>query len=271
MSADLVNVVSFLTGLYSEGKAFRTINIARSMLSSTLNKLDGVTIGSHPTVKMLMRGIFNKNPPRPRYSETWNLDIVLEFFKSAGDNEDLDLMALSQKLAMLLALSLLLRVAELISIDLKAMVWSSNEVSFSLRVPRKTQHHGSVCKFNLKKLNNDKRLCPVLCLQRYLQVTKHLRNNDTKETLFICTKKPFGKPSNATMSRWLKSVLFFAGIDVSIFSAHSTRSAAASMAEAKGVSVDVIMKAAGWSSKSVFSEFYHRKIVGLEVSQSLFN
>ena len=80
MSNDLVEIVTYLSFLYSEGKAYRTINVARAMLSSTLDKLDGVSVGSHHVVKNLMRGIFNKNPPKPRYTSTWNVNVVLEFF-----------------------------------------------------------------------------------------------------------------------------------------------------------------------------------------------
>ena len=116
MSTDLLSVVTYLSFLFIEKDYY----VARSILSSTRNKLDGIAIGWHPIVKKLMRGVFNKNPPRLRYGETWNLNI-LEFLKLTGDNEVLDLMALSQKLTMLLALSLLLRVAVLVSIDLKSM------------------------------------------------------------------------------------------------------------------------------------------------------
>ena len=43
-----------------------------------------------------------------------------------------------------------------------------------------------------------------------------------------------------------------AGIDLGIFSSHSTRSASASAAAGKGVPLDVILKAAGWRSDDVF-------------------
>jgi len=49
-----------------------------------------------------------------------------------------------------------------------------------------------------------------------------------------------------------------AGIETSIFKAHSVRSAATSAAADAGVSISEIMEAADWSSASVFEKFYYR-------------
>jgi len=47
MSPSLAEVLDFLSSLVGEGKAYRTINVYRSMLSSTLGKLDGFDLGKH--------------------------------------------------------------------------------------------------------------------------------------------------------------------------------------------------------------------------------
>ena len=49
-----------------------------------------------------------------------------------------------------------------------------------------------------------------------------------------------------------------AGIDISIFTAHSTRSASASAAADSGITSSDILKAADWSTESVFRKFYYR-------------
>jgi hypothetical protein len=51
-----------------------------------------------------------------------------------------------------------------------------------------------------------------------------------------------------------------AGINTDIFSAHSTRSASTLKAKAVGVLVADILKAANWSSASMFCRFYHKSI-----------
>ena len=65
VSPPLAKVLEFLSSLVSEGKAYRTIYVARSMLSSTLDKIDGCDVGKHPLIVRLMRGAYNKKPPVP--------------------------------------------------------------------------------------------------------------------------------------------------------------------------------------------------------------
>ena len=59
------------------------------MLSVTLPQVDGQDVGKHPTVVKLMKGIFNSNPPK--HAGTWDVDLVLIFFKTAPPNENLSL------------------------------------------------------------------------------------------------------------------------------------------------------------------------------------
>jgi len=78
--------------------------------------------------------------------------------------------------------------------------------------------------------------------------------------LFISVRKPYHAVKSATIGHWLKKIMEQAGIDTSIFSAHSTRGAATSKAKAAGVSIPEILKAADWSVPSTFTHFYHRPV-----------
>ena len=53
-----------------------------------------------------------------------------------------------------------------------------------------------------------------------------------------------------------------AGIDTSVYKAHSTthRAAATSAAKGKQVPIDTILSAAGWSSESTFARSYDKPI-----------
>ena len=55
-------------------------------------------------------------------------------------------------------------------------------------------------------------------------------------------------------------MLHKAGVDTQ-FGAHSTRSASTSAAASKGLPIDIVLKAAGWSSASTFTRFYKREPV----------
>ena len=69
-----------------------------------------------------------------------------------------------------------------------------------------------------------------------------------------------GPASKDTMSRWLKQVMSAAGLDTSIFTPHSTRSAATSAAKVADVPLDEIMATACWRSSSVFAVFYNKPL-----------
>ncbi|XP_067215712.1 uncharacterized protein [Linepithema humile] len=80
----------------------------------------------------------------------------------------------------------------------------------------------------------------------------------------ISTNETPHRPVTAqTLARWVKELLGSAGIDTSIFSAHSTRHASTSLAASRGVSVDEIRRTgAGWSSSSdIFARFYNRPLL----------
>ena len=57
------SVVNFLSTLFEEGKEWRTINVYRSTLSSTLGPIEGVPVGKHPLVCRLMQGAFHTRTP----------------------------------------------------------------------------------------------------------------------------------------------------------------------------------------------------------------
>ena len=78
--------------------------------------------------------------------------------------------------------------------------------------------------------------------------------------LFLAIIKPHGAVPSSTIARWLKNVLKAAGIDVSIFGAHSVRGASSSTAMNMGIIINDILKAADWSSESVFQKFYYKGI-----------
>ena len=103
-------------------------------------------------------------------------------------------------------------------------------------------------------------LCPVECLRVYLDRTKGFRSNnkDQQDKLFLSFVIPHKPVSSATLARWIKSYLQLAGIDTSIFSAHSLRGASTTAALNQGVSLADILKMANWSQESTFARFYYK-------------
>ena len=58
-------------------------------------------------------------------------------------------------------------------------------------------------------------------MKEYLKLTANLRSDII--LLFITTTKPYKIASQDTLARWIRTTLQSAGIDMSIFTPHSTR------------------------------------------------
>ncbi|XP_019857980.1 PREDICTED: uncharacterized protein LOC109586243 [Amphimedon queenslandica] len=87
--------------------------------------------------------------------------------------------------------------------------------------------------------------------------------------LLLSLKKRHNPVSSSTIGRWIKSLLTDAGVNTSIFGAHSTRAASSSAAKKAGVPLIDIMKAAGWSRSSTFERFYYKPILSPQVGDIL--
>ena len=112
-----------------------------------------------------------------------------------------------------------------------------------------------------KKYEHDSSFCVYTLLAEYITRTAQLRGSTTQ--LLLCHTLTHGPASRDTILRWLKQVMFDAGLDTSIFKPHSTRSRSAATSAAKSASVplDETMATAGWRSNSVFAMYYHKPIV----------
>lgn len=252
---DLNSVLSFLSDEFELGKSYSTLNVYRSMLSSTLGLLGGANIGQHPLVVALMAGIFNSRPPKPRYERTWDVDSVLRHLRRC-ENSRLSLLQLSCKMVTLLALTTLLRVSELASINLSLVRLSPLSVSFSLLAVRKAQRSGPLQSFSIRRFESSE-LDPVECVDVYMKRTEPLRPKEGPRLLIGCVR-PHESAGSSTVARWIKTQLGEAGVDTSYFSAHSTRGAASSKAAASGVAIGTVLAAASWADESTFARFYRR-------------
>jgi integrase len=234
----------------------------------THEEVDGVRVGQHELVSRFMKGIFNSNPPTPRYSATWDVDVVLKYLSSLPENVELQLAALTHKLAMLFALCSANRCSELAALDLDFCSVLTNEIRFVIPGLTKTRRKGSPKEVIFSAFSESPRLCPVSTFLEYRQRTSSLRSKQ-QSRLFIAVRKPHRPVTSATIGHWLKKTLKLSGIDTSIFTAHSTRGAATSKASTAGISIPDILKTADWSSATTFRRFYHRPISSSAFGQAV--
>ena len=116
-SGPISEVANFLASLYQEGYQYNSVNAYRSAISSVHDKADGVPVGQHPIITRLIKAIFNVRPPIPRYSITWDVQLVLNFLQTQGQLETLPLKMLTLKNVFLLAITRPSRSADLSQLD----------------------------------------------------------------------------------------------------------------------------------------------------------
>lgn len=249
-------MLDFLTSLFNAGLGYSAINTARSALSSYL----GNSVGSSPVVIRHLRGVFNLRPALPRTGVSWDVDPVLDFLKTLAPANSLSLKDLSQKLALLIALLAGQRGQSVHLMDIRNMTLTPNRLSIrfgdSLKQSRPGAHQEEL---HFKAYAPDRRLCVINYCNIYLKRTAPLRKGATK--LFISCIKPHGPVSRDTVSRWIRDILQRAGVNMDVFTPHSTRAAAVSAAVRNKTPLQTILRTAGWSGESTFRTYYHKPIM----------
>ena len=261
VQATVGQIANFITSRLELGLEYTTLNSYRSAISAYHPEVDGVKVGKHPMITQLLRGVFNRKPPKPRYIETWDVNIVLGYIKDMGIN--LSLKELTLKLTMLLALTTVARTSELHKLDPNWMLDKGDCVIFHIVELTKTKRPSKPqLTLTVHNYPHEQLLDVVSCLRLYLTKTKGFRKDtNQKHRLFLSLNKPYKPVVACTIARWLKTLMEKAGVDTSIFKAHSTRAASTSKAKKQGVSTSQIVKCANWARATTFEKFYHKKIV----------
>lgn len=252
----LNDVLMFLNTEFSAGAAYQTLNCHRSALKQLFYIEDKDNI-----IKRFLKGTFRMKPVFPKYNQTWDPKIVINYLSTFFPSNTLPLAKLTHKLITLMALVTSHRVQTFSLIKISNITKCND--SFRIFVdaflktssPNRPQPILEIPKFTEKP-----EICVASTLEEYLITTKALRGNI--QELFITYKKPFRKASVQTLSRWIKTVLQESGVDTSIYSGHSTRHASTSAAFQRGVDIETIRKAAGWTpNSSSFARFYCRPVL----------
>ena len=216
--------------------------------------------GRHPLVSRFMKGVFNSRPALTKYKEIWDISTVLTYIKTLYPLEKISLKELTLKVVMLLAILSSQRCQTLHALQTKDMLVTDSKVVFIVKSLLKTSRPGKKeTNIELQAYDSDKSLCPVHNISTYLLRTENMRQKHSQ--FFVSYLKPHNPVSKDTIGRWLKKVLTYAGINTTVYSAHSTRAAASSAAKANNISIRSIMDHAGWSSENTFMKFYNKSVV----------
>ena len=259
LSPGIVEVVNFLTDMYEQGLGHSAISTAHSALATFIT-LDNVPLGQHPIISRLIKGVFASRPVIPKTNVIWDPQIVLKYLKRLSPCKKLNLSVLTWKLAVLTALLTGQRAQSLHMIDIRNISISNSKVKIRFGDLLKQSRPGfQLNEITIKAYAPDKRLCLIVLLNEYLNRVKNLRGENFR--LFLTTQPPYKAASQQTIARWIKQTLAKAGLDVSIFSPHSTRSAATTKANSANIPLLTILKTAGWSCESTFAKYYNKTLI----------
>ncbi|KYN08464.1 hypothetical protein ALC62_00556, partial [Cyphomyrmex costatus] len=247
----VTSFLEFLSLSLTEVGSYAILNTYRSAISI----ISTDEIGLHPLIRRFFKGVAFLKPQRPRYDYTWNPSTVINYLSSLYPHESLSLPKLSRKLITLLALTTAQRMQTLAAIQIPNIRFSDSviiKISSRLKTSGITRSQPLL---SFRSFLDKPELCVFSLLRFYISFTSVLRRAGN-DSLFISHRAPYGPVSAQTLARWVKLAMSAAGIDISIFSAHSTRHASTSFA------LEEIRRTAGWSSSSeVFARFYNRPIL----------
>ena len=92
---DISVCVNFLAKIHLDGLNYSGVNVARSALSAVV-EIPGIgQVGEHPLIKRLLRGVYLRTPPVPRYVTTWDVNVMFDFLRLKPNAMNLNLKDLS--------------------------------------------------------------------------------------------------------------------------------------------------------------------------------
>ena len=253
----MTDVMNYIGVLFDKGLQYRTINCARSALSSTLQPIDGYNVGQHPLITRMMKGVFNARPPVPKKYSSWSVLTVLELLQRWGPASTLDLKTLTLKTVMLLALASSKRISSLalLSVNSKFCEISENYVKFQpIGLEKHSRPGVMLTSVKLCSYKKDIRIDPVYYIKTYLERTKSIRKS---EQLFVTHNAPHKAASVTSIARWIAQVISHSGQKGS---GGSVRSVSTSYALAKGASLESVLEAGDWARVSTFKKFYYHPV-----------
>ncbi len=242
--------------------------------------LDEIPLGRHRMDSAFMRGVRRLRPVRPTAVPSWDLSVILEGLVMAPFEplESASERILTLKVTLLLALMSLKRVGDLqaFSVSETCMDFVPGLVKVTLRprpgyIPKVlstsfrsqvvTLHSFHPPPFASSEDERLHMLCPVRALKLYVEHSKVWRKSSQLLVCFGAGRRGLAT-SKQRISHWVRDAISLAYEARNFPSplslrAHSTRGVASSQALFRGVPLEDICVAAGWSSPHTFVKFYN--------------
>ncbi len=279
VTCTVLNVLSFLQYRLDSGSLPSTLKVYVAAIAAFRSPQGGQSIGRDPMVVSFLKGARRLHPPRPPSVPPWDLEVVLRALSQPPFEPltSVGLKELSLKTTLLLALASAKRIGDLhaFSVDSDCIRFGPGDCSVTLRprmgyVPKSLSTPFKTQTVSLSALSSESTasrevdaqtsVCPVRALRIYIDRSASFRQSDQ---LFVC----YGgcakgrAVSKQRISHWIVDAITAAytsqGLECPLhIRGHSTRAIASSWAWSRGMSIQDICVAAGWSSQNTFARFY---------------
>ncbi len=279
VTCTVLNVLSFLQNRLDSGSLPSTLKVYVAAIAAFRSPQGGQSIGRDPMVVSFLKGARRLHPPRPPSVPPWDLEVVLRALSQPPFEPltSVGLKELSLKTTLLLALASAKRIGDLhaFSVDSDCIRFGPGDCSVTLRprmgyVPKSLSTPFKTQTVSLSALSSESTasreanaqtsVCPVRALRIYIDRSASFRQSDQ---LFVC----YGgcakgrAVSKQRISHWIVDAITAAytsqGLECPLhIRGHSTRAIASSWAWSRGMSIQDICVAAGWSSQNTFARFY---------------
>ena len=263
-------LLHFFIFMFNSGLSASTLKFVKSSISFFICESHRDLI-NHDYLSKLLKTFEKLRPTITRYVVTWDVNKVLLFLKEWYPHNTISTKKLTQKTAMLIALSSSDRAQTIQKMRVDKCVRTARGVEFPIFDRIKTSRHLRRPRVVICPSWSDPALNVEKCVTDYMARTLTLRSKVFRKKkfkpkqLFISHKSGLPVARN-TISRWLTEVMTLAGVDTTYFTAHSTRGASTSKAKARGANPQQIINQGDWKNVTTFERHYHREIIGPALS-----
>ena len=128
-------MLAFLHSIYLNGCFYSGLCAACSALSSVVTINGFIKLSDHPLISWYLKGIYNRHPVLPKYSNTWDMSLLSKYYNSIGNNENLQFKDPVKKTVVLFMILGACRKQALFTITVDNIVVEENKIVF---LPNKT-------------------------------------------------------------------------------------------------------------------------------------
>lgn len=243
----------------------RTIKVHKSVVCIFSNPSNLISLGSHPLVSRIIKGIELSKPPVVK-KKIWDVSVLIKWLTENPPQED-SIFQLSRHVALLLLLSSGRRIHDLtlLHVDSENMIATNDSLIFWPKFGSKTDSARFRQSGWQVKSSHIKNLDIPFWTFKLISLSENRRKARVNLTnLFITTRGVVKAASRSVIAGWVRTALESVGIEAP---PGSVRSAVASN-NFDSLPLDEVLKKGNWRSEATFFKHYFKEVNRVDFNSS---